>query len=119
MYYLNRTACDVLEEMRKLNKHLSRHTLTRHQEVMKYLIEEAQSMYNKMEAGLGDKRDLVSMSEEHAKQRKEYKKLQKELRELKAEIKEVKGEEVESGSGRITSIIEDLALDEPLDEDDE
>lgn len=111
MYYLNRTACDVLQEMRKCNENVSEHTVDRNKEVMLYLIEEAQSMYNKMEAGLSNHRDLVSMEEEHSKRRKELKALTKEVGDLKKEAKVLKGEEVE-GVDKITSIIEDLSLGE-------
>ena len=53
--YLNRTLCDVLEEMRTCFK-------TYNFAPMLALIEEAQMMGNKMEAGLGDKRDIENMS---------------------------------------------------------
>jgi hypothetical protein len=56
-YYLNRTLCDVLEEMRRCVQTLNFAPLMS-------LIEEAQIMGNRMEAGLEDKEDLVRMNEE-------------------------------------------------------
>lgn len=67
--YLNRTLCDVLEEMRTCFK-------TYNFSPMLALIEEAQMMGNKMEAGLGDKHDVEKMES-----RKEE--LINELRELR------------------------------------
>lgn len=49
--YLNRTMCDVLEEMRKCNK-------TRNYAQLLGLVEEAQSMANRMEARLMDIKDI-------------------------------------------------------------
>ena len=56
--YINRTVCDVLEEMRKLYE-------TRNFSSMLGLIEEAQSMANRMEAALDDKRDVKRWTAEH------------------------------------------------------
>jgi len=67
--YLNRTLCDVLDEMRTCFK-------TYNFSPMLALIEEAQMMGNKMEAGLGDKHDIKKMES-----RKEE--LINELRELR------------------------------------
>lgn len=50
-YYLSRTICDVLEEIRKCHD-------TRNYSYLKGLIEEAQSMANKMEAALETVKDL-------------------------------------------------------------
>ena len=52
--YLNRTLCDVLDEMRTCFK-------TYNFAPMLALIEEAQMMGNKMEAGLNDKHDVEKM----------------------------------------------------------
>ena len=65
---LNRSVCDVLEEMRKSFE-------TRNFSYLLGLIEEVQSMVNKMEARLNDIHDF-----EHIEQR--YKDLKKECREL-------------------------------------
>jgi hypothetical protein len=69
-YGLNRTLCGVLEEMRKLND-------TRNFSSLLGLIEEAQSMANRMEAALYDKKDI-----EHA--REVIRKLQAEIKQLQA-----------------------------------
>lgn len=74
-YYLSRTLCDVLEEMRKCNE-------TRNYSYLPGLISEAQSMANKMEAGLGDKSDLVRMKEDWSELKKQIKELQKEKDDL-------------------------------------
>lgn len=70
-YWPNRTVCDVLEEMRKAHK-------TRNYSYLPGLIEELQSLANRMEAALGDKHDVESMT--------------KARQELKAEIKALKKE---------------------------
>ena len=74
-YWTNRTICDVLEEMRKTHE-------TRNYASLLALIEEAQSMGNRMEAGLEDKRDLIKMHDEWSKLKKEIKELRKEKKEL-------------------------------------
>lgn len=66
----NRTLCDVLSDMRKCVE-------TLHFGPLPSLIEEAQIMGNRMEAGLYDKGDL----EEMHKHKKELKKEIKELEE--------------------------------------
>ena len=66
--WTNRVLCDVLEEMRK-----SLETLNLG--YMAGLIEEAQSMANRMEAGLGDKRD-------HKRLLQDIKRLKKKRKEL-------------------------------------
>lgn len=77
-YMLNRTMCDVLEEMRQCWE-------TRNFAYIKDLIEEAQSMANRMESGLSDQHDLQEMHEEWTKLRAEIKALRKERDELKKE----------------------------------
>lgn len=77
--YLNRTLCDVLEEMRTCFK-------TYNFAPMLALIEEAQMMGNKMEAGLNDKHDVEKMEN-----RKEE--LSKEIRELREKRKALSGDE--------------------------
>lgn len=75
-YWVNRTLCDVLDEMRKCHE-------TRNYAGLMALVEEAQSKANRMEAGLGDKKDLLKMEEEWHTLRKEIKKLRKERDKLK------------------------------------
>lgn len=75
-YWVNRTLCDVLEEMRKCHE-------TRSYAGLLALVEEAQAKANRMEAGLEDKKDLIKMEEEWHKLRKQIKKLRKKKEELK------------------------------------
>lgn len=78
--YLNRTLCDVLAEMRKCHE-------TRNYSYLLALIEEAQSMGNKMEAGLGDKKDLEYRQAKVITIKKEIKKLEKKRDKLKRKVK--------------------------------
>lgn len=73
-YGLNRTLCDVFSDMRKA-------VATLNFSYMSSLIEEAQMMGNRMEAGLYDKHD--------------YEILREKIRELKSELKDLKVEKVE------------------------
>ena len=81
--YPNRVMCEVLEEMRKSVKayvnagdvHYNRHLMS--------LIEEIQTMGNRMEAGLQDARDLRGMHEDKSKLSKEIKKLEAKKDKLK------------------------------------
>lgn len=80
-YGLNRTLCDVLDEMRKCIK-------TQNYSYLPSLIEEAQSMGNRMESGLADISDLNVI-------RNRIKKSKKRLKQLEEKIKEVGGEDEE------------------------
>lgn len=80
-YWVNRSLCDVLEEMRKCFE-------TRNFAPLLGLIEEAQSMGNRMEAGLSDKKDL-------AKLQAEWHELRYKIIELRAEAKGLGYEEKE------------------------
>lgn len=64
----NRTICDVLREMRECTK-------TQNYSYLLGLIEEAQTMANRMEAALWDQNDI-----EYA--RKQHKKLKKEIEQM-------------------------------------
>ena len=81
--YLNRTLCDVLEEMRGC---LKSHNFS----YLIGLIEEAQSMGNRMESGLGDKKNLKSMQEDISKLKQEINKLEQKKTQLRKEIKHKK-----------------------------
>lgn len=87
MSYLNRTLCDVLEELRKAYD-------TRNFSYMLALIEEAQSMGNRMESGLGDIRQLEGIREDIKKLDNQKKELKKKVAKLKkaAEPEEKKNE---------------------------
>jgi hypothetical protein len=73
-YYLSRSLCDVLQDMRTCKKTLNFSMLSS-------LIEEAQVMGNRMESALGDKKQLQGMHEKIQAAREE-------LRVLKGELKE-------------------------------
>jgi len=63
----NRTLCNVLEDMRKAHK-------TRNFSYLLGLIEEAQMMGNRMEAGLWDQHDLEHREEQVKEKEKELEK---------------------------------------------
>ena len=73
-FWVNRTICDVLEEMRKCYD-------SRNFASLMGLIEEAQSMANRMESGLNDKNDIKEINEEWHKAKEKLKKLRKEIKE--------------------------------------
>lgn len=77
----HRYVCDVLEEMRKCDK-------TRNYAVLPALLEEVQTLVNRMEAALGEKGDLESWHEKAKKEKKEYKRLLKKTNKLRAEAGE-------------------------------
>lgn len=77
-YWYSQTLCDVLAEMRTLNK-------TRNYSYLESLIEEDQSMGNRMEAGLGDLKSLDRLHPKIRDFKKEKKSLEKELERLKDE----------------------------------
>ena len=74
--FLNRTLCDILEEMRKLDA-------TKNYSALLGLIEEAQSAGNKMESKLSDIKDLATVREDAKEVEKQIKELKKELEVLK------------------------------------
>lgn len=78
-YGVNRYVCDVLSEMRKCHE-------TRNYSILLSLIEEVQTMVNRMEAGLGDAKDLKSLSEERSKLKAEVNKLQQKVDKLKTQL---------------------------------
>ena len=92
MFWINRTMCEVLKEMRELNDKLSPMTVEQHKATMAYLIEEVQSMGNRMEAGLNDVGDLESVRDEYSKERKKYDKLKKEVIKLEEKKEELEDE---------------------------
>jgi hypothetical protein len=74
---LNRTICDVFEEMRKCCK-------TGNYSYLPGLIEEAQSMANRMEAALEDVKDVRNMRADKKKLKEELQKLKKEKEKLES-----------------------------------
>ena len=77
-YWLNRTLCDVLEEMRLSTKTLNFAS-------MAGLIEEAQHMGNRMEAAIEDQRDFNRLVDEISELRDERDSLQKDIKNLEIE----------------------------------
>lgn len=75
-FWYKRTLCDVLEEMRILNK-------KRNYSYLDSLIEEAQMMGNRMESGLDGVKNLATLEEKVRALKKEKKALEKELESLK------------------------------------
>ena len=84
-FYPNRTICEVLNEMRKCYK-------TRNFAGLLGMIEEAQTMANRMEAALYDQKDVENALKRKAKLKKEIKDLENQL-ELLNEIKETRDEQ--------------------------
>lgn len=76
-YYINRTLCTVLKEMRALDK-------VKNYSGLRGLIEEAQSMANAMESKLEDLRDLKDIKQKIKRARQTLKKLREEKEELES-----------------------------------
>ena len=72
--WLNRTLCDVLREIRTCHE-------TRNYSYLLSLVEEAQSMGNRMESALTDKREIAEYNEEWRKASKKLKDIRKKLKE--------------------------------------
>lgn len=87
-FWVNRSLCEVLSEMRTCYK-------TRNFAPLLALIEEAQSMGNRMEAGLEDQSDLVRLNELWHKKKQELKKLDKMLAEAQSAYTGLTGQEWE------------------------
>ena len=76
MYGLNRYLCDVFDEMRKTTDPLNF-------AILLSLIEEAQTMANRMEMALADMKDLKSLKKSIREKKDELKKLEKKLEKKK------------------------------------
>lgn len=81
-YYTNRYICDVIEEMRKCYE-------TRNFTYLPGLIEEAQSLANRMEGALADQKDLRRASEELVKVKKLLKKSVEKLNKIKRQVRDL------------------------------
>jgi len=81
MSWPNRTACDILEEMRKCHK-------TTNFSYLPGLIEEMQSTANRMEAKLEDFSDIESSHERKKEAEKKAEEAEKKLRKLEEELEE-------------------------------
>ena len=79
MYGCNRYLCEVFDEMRKTTETLNFAMLLS-------LIEEAQTMANRMEAALGDQKDFESLKKRIREKKDELKKLEEKI-ERKAKKK--------------------------------
>lgn len=75
MYGPNRYICSVLDEMRDCYK-------SRNFSYIKGLIEEAQTLANRMEAALGDKSDVKRMLKQRDKLKKEIRELEEQQENL-------------------------------------
>ena len=89
----SRYACTVLDEARAAVKHLSHLTLSQAKRHLSTLIEEMQTVFNRMESGLEDKDDYETVREflrevraELKKERAELKKAEKKLKAVNADI---------------------------------
>ena len=77
--YRHRFICDVFSEMRSCHK-------TRNYASMLALVEEAQSMANRMEAAIEAKADYASYREKGKKAEAELKALQEKIKDAKANV---------------------------------
>lgn len=71
----NRTLCDVLSEIRTCDT-------TKNYSYLLALVEEAQTMANRMEAALWDQKDFDYRREEHRKLKEDIKKLKQVKKDL-------------------------------------
>ena len=75
-YGLNRYLCDVLSEMRTCSE-------SNNFSYLPSLVEEAQTLANRMEASLYDKRDYTAIKKMIAEKKVELKKLEKKIEKKK------------------------------------
>lgn len=85
----NRYVCEVLEEMRKVLNVLSIFNIHRYKPSMAMLIEEAQTLVNRMEASMHDWSDT-------RRAHKELKKLKNEIKDLESKRDSLTDKEPES-----------------------
>ncbi len=85
-YGPNRYLCSVLEEMRSQLKLLDTNNIERYRSITAMMIEEVQTLGERMESSLGDTKDVEELMIKRAR-------LKKEVRELKLKILELKPEE--------------------------
>ena len=83
MYGLNRYVCDVLEEMRTSVKTLNF-------AMIPSLIEEVQTMANRMEMALGDLKDLKLLKEDIVDKKEELEALKAQIKNLEKKKKKKK-----------------------------
>lgn len=83
MSWPNRTLCEVLEEMRTCDK-------TKNYSYLKGLIEEVQTMGNRMEAALEDFNDLERSHEQKSEAHKELKEINKKIKVAEEKLDKLK-----------------------------
>jgi len=83
----NRVMCNVLEDIRSLDK-------TKNYGPLLGLVEELQVMGNRMESALADQKDLIKLQQRTSELRREYKNLKKEVEELLKKKEELEPKEV-------------------------
>ena len=76
MYGLNRYMCEVLDEMRTCTKTLNF-------AILPSLIEEVQTMANRMEMALSDMKDLETLKDDIHEKKEELKVLEKKIKKKK------------------------------------
>jgi len=81
-YGPNRYVCSVLEEMRDQLKLLDSVNITQYRSITSMMIEEVQTLVNRMESGLYDIQDLRDLTKEKKELKLEVKKLEEKKREL-------------------------------------
>ena len=81
----NRYVCSVLDEMRDSLKPLSWYNFKRYKQLQAMLIEEAQTMVNRMEAALEDQDDIKHLYKIRNNLRKQVKELTKIQEAIKPE----------------------------------
>ena len=80
MYGLNRYVCEVLDEMRTCTKTLNF-------ALIPSLIEEVQTMVNRMEMALSDMKDLQLLKDDIVEKKEELAKLEKKIEKLEKKKK--------------------------------
>lgn len=81
----NRYVCDVLKEIREAYK-------KRHYVLIPGLVEEAQTMVNRMESALADYKDIGYEEKHLSRLKKDRRKLEKEISELEDKLEGLKDE---------------------------
>jgi predicted nucleic acid-binding Zn-ribbon protein len=105
----NRVLCSALEEMRKQLTLVDIHSLERYKSLQAMMIEEIQTMANRMEAGLEDKGDLIKLTDQRSALRKEVKELKRKVKKLKLALDEKVAPDREERIGsRVSQLLEDL-----------
>ena len=89
--------CSALEEMRDQLKLLSFYNIKRYKAITAMLIEEIQTMGNRMEAHLQDNQQLERLHLKIRKAKEQLKKLEEEI-----------GNPVENGNSRIQELLDEI-----------